>query len=593
LEARVSFRRTARRGRLVVAGLAALAVVTLLGQPAVSADTPQVRAHTPRAAAPTGAATVDTHPYSKARQRTVRLAAVTRPGDASVKSSAPSRRHLLPELDPRGGGSEHARQLRSRVPRVEAHRVSKHRFGRLMSEFDGVDAIDNKAASGFDLEPPDEGLGAGNGYVANFVNVTGAIYNTHGGMVQGPFYLNTFFGEGPEANTSDPRVYFDASSGRWYATMLAYSFNDDFTAITESHIDVATSDSGDPTGAWHVYRVDASSPTHGGCPCLGDYPILGVDRQNLYISTQEFTGDLASYNGAQLYILPKSQLNAGRSNVNVATFDNLEAGGTLGYRVQFANTQEKAPAEFALSTLDPTGAGDNRIAVWAVTHRRAVARGRMPSLSTRVIASEGYVPQPAGQTPPGFCPVCDAPTTGLVDSGSDVMFETQYINGRVVGAMGTGLNVAGDSVLRSGIGWVVVRPDVRSSLVTSRTRVARQGYVAARGLDLRYPHLNMTRNGGMAMAFGLGGPSTFLSAATAVARPGHGFGRVRIVEAGVTSDNGFTGTEEIGGVGRWGDYSNGQIVAGTNRVWLATQYIPNQGTGQANWGNRIWRLKLR
>ena len=231
----------------------------------------------------------------------------------------------------------------------------------------------------------------------------------HGGLVQGPFYLNDFFGETPEANTSDPRVYFDADTGRWYATMLEYSFNDDFTAVTESHVDVAVSDSGDPTGSWHVYRVDASSPTHRGCPCLGDYPILGVDGINVYISTQEFTSDLESFNGAQLYILPKSR--AGRRRGLGPPRDVREPRGrrkSLAFRVQFANQQKPAPAEFAMSTLDPTGAGDNRIAVWAVTHRGAVARGGMPSLSSRVISSEGYFPPPPTQTPPGFCDVRSA-----------------------------------------------------------------------------------------------------------------------------------------------------------------------------------------
>jgi hypothetical protein len=139
----------------------------------------------------------------------------------------------------------------------------------------------------------------------------------------------------------------------------------------------------------------------------------------------------------------------------------------------------------------------------------------------------------------------------------------------------------------------VVTPRIRHGLVARRTHVARQGYLASRGLGLLYPHINMTRNGAMAMAFGLGGPETFLSAATSVAAPGRGFGRIRVVEAGVTSDDGFTGTKAYGSVGRWGDYSNGQIVAGTNRVWLATQYIPNEGDGSANWGNRIWAMRLR
>ena len=51
-------------------------------------------------------------------------------------------------------------------------------------------------------------------------------------------------------------------------------------------------------------------------------------------------------------------------------------------------------------------------------------------------------------------------------------------------------------------------------------------------------------------------------------------------------------TKKFGSVGRWGDYSNGQIIPGTNQVWLATQYIPNNGNGNANWGNRILELQL-
>lgn len=587
----MSFRLTRRRGGPVVVGLAALALITAWAQPAA------VNAAPSPAQAQAATSAVSSHPFGKARHGNVELVKVSRPGDSTLKpGQQPSRGYVLPRLVPPHRLGASARAVPP--PHVGSTQLSRRSTGELVADFDGVDAIQNKATAGFDLEPPDEGLGAGNGYVANFVNVTGAIYNMHGGLVQGPFYLNTFFGEPPEANTSDPRVYYDADSGRWYATMLAFGLNSDFTRITESHIDVAASDSGDPTGAWHVYRIDASSPTHRGCPCLGDYPILGVDGINIYISTQEFTSDEQSYNGAQLYILPISELAAGAASVHVATFENLEAGGAPGYRVQFANQQRPSPAEFAMSTLDPTGAGDNRIAVWAVTHRGAVARGGMPSLSTRVIASEGYFPPEPTQTPPGFCDLCgDAdqgePTTGLVDSGEDTMYETQYVDGQLVGAFATGVNVAGDNGPRAGIGWAVVSPQVKHAMVGPATKVARQGYLASRGLGLLYPHINMTENGSMALAFGLGGPQTFLSAATSVAPPGRGFGPIRVVEAGVTSDNGFTGTDAYGGIGRWGDYSNGQIIPGTNRVWLATQYIPNEGDGNANWGNRIWSLRLR
>jgi hypothetical protein len=589
----VKLRRTAARGGPVVAGLAALTLVTMWGQPAAgaAADPAQARA---------GTSAVDTHPYTRAKTQAVDLVKVTRPQDAPAKPGPYRPRHLLPELEPEGRDGN-ARLAPRLAPQVQSTRLARQSPSTLLADFDGVDAIDNSSASGFDLEPPDEGLGAGHGYVANFVNVTGAIYNMHGGRVQGPFYLNTFFGEPDAANTSDPRVYFDSDTRRWFATMLVYGLNSTNTAITESHIDIATSDSNDPTGSWHVYRVDASSLSHAGCPCLGDYPILGVDTKNIYISTQEFTSDESSYNGAQLYILPKSELVAGNTSVHLATFDNLEAGGSLGYRVQFANTLERGPAEFAMSTLDPNGSGDNRLVVWAVTHRGAVARGEMPSLSTRVISSEGYFQQPVGKTPAGYCEPCGEPTSGYVDSGGDVMFETQYIDGALVGAFGTGVNVAGDDRPRDGIGWVQVAPHISHSMVSGATHVARQGYVATRGLDLRYPHLNRTRNGGMALAFSLAGPQTYLSAATAVAPPRREFGKVRVIEAGVTSDDGFSGTNKYGcggdpdctPVARWGDYSNGQLIGNTNRIWLATQYIPNEGDGYANWGNRIWGLRLR
>ena len=403
----MSLRRSASRGGPVIAGVAALALITTWGQPSVNAATRPAPAKASTSA-------VNSHPYSKAHQRTVKLVKVSRPKAATLKPGQhPIRKHMLPELVPPGRDGGAGRQA-ARLPHARSTRLSARAASTLLANFDGVNAIQNSVAAGFDLEPPDEGLGAGHGFVANFVNVTGAIYNTHGSIVQAPFYLNTFFGEAPDAFTSDPRVYFDADTGRWFATILGVGFNTACTAITESHVDVAASDSSDPTGTWHVYRVDASSPAHRGCPCLGDYPILGVDGSNLYISTQEFTSDLQSFNGAQLYILPKSELVAGAATIDLATFENLQAGGSLAFRVQFANTQEPAPAEFAMSTLDPTGAGDNRIAVWAVTHRGAVARGRMPSLSSRVISSEGYFPQPLTQTPPGFCDLCgpDDPPVG-------------------------------------------------------------------------------------------------------------------------------------------------------------------------------------
>ncbi len=501
---------------------------------------------------------------------------------------------MLPVLRPSGASS---RPAHIPVVRSTAHFDATRAKGTLTQRFDGIDAIQNKATAGFNLEPPDEGLGAGNAYVVNFVNVTGGIYKPNGRMVIPPFYLNTFFGEPDAANTSDPRVFYDDATNRWFATILEYQFNADFTRISESHVDLAVSMSANPAGQWTQYQIPTSNPLHNGCPCLADYPILGIDAQNVYISTNEFTSDETGFNGAQLYAVSKSQLVSGASSPGMATFENLTVAGGPGFHVQPANEYGATSAEWLLSSLDPLGTSDNRIAVWAVTHEGTVTSGHgLPLLSVRVIRSETYAFPPDAQTPKGFCANCrngnGAPTTGVLATDWDAMQETQVINGELVGALNTGLTIPGDTGVRAGAAWFVVHPKLIEGRVDSATRIDRQGYVAVQGQYLLYPHVNMTDNGAMAMTFGLGGPTTYPSAAYSIARPGKKFKTVKLAGAGTGPDNGFTATKQYGGVGRWGDYSNGEIIPGLNKVWMATQYIPNPGTGTSNWGNRIFRLEL-
>lgn len=548
-------------------------------------------------AAQAGGSPTSTTTASAASRGTVAYAGLSR-----VSSSASARTagtgagtaRQIPLLRPHGNAriSAHVTQS-ANVPRAAGSATAA---SRVQQNFDGIDALQNKAAAGFDLEPPDEGLGASSAYVANFVNLTGAFYSRTGALLQGPFYLNTFFGEPTETNTSDPRVFYDDSTHTWFATLLEYSFNSS-SMVSESHVDVAVSTSSNPTHAWRVYRIDTSNPSHAGCPCLADYPILAVDHYNVYVSTNEFTADLNSFNGAQLYAISKSQLVSRATRPNVVFFPDLSVSGAPAYHVQPANTYGYAPAEFMLSSLDPFSTFDNRLAVWALTNPQRVTSGNgMPTLSSRVISSEPYSFPPNAQTPPGFCSssLCGkdgAPTTGVVQTDFDAMQEVQYINGQLVGALSTGVTIPGDTGERSGIAWFVVHPQVSGASVSSRTRVVRQGYVSRQGQYLLYPHVNMTYDGAMAMVFGLGGPATYLSAGYATARSGHGFGAIQIVAAGTGPDNGFTGTAEFGGAGRWGDYSNGQIIPGTKSVWLATQYIPNSGDGKANWGNRIFEVR--
>ncbi len=462
---------------------------------------------------------------------------------------------------------------------------------RVLANFDGVNALQSRNVNGFDVEPPDEGMGAGNGYVVNIVNLAGIIFSGSGRRLVGPFSMNSFFHEPATAFTSDPRVYYDPASKGWFATELETTFGK--PGVTESHLDIAVNSSGDPRTPWQVYRLNTTNTNHFGCPCLPDYPILGIDADNIYISTNEFTQALNNFNGAQLYAISKSQLLAGAPTPRVAYFPNLSIAGTPAYHLQPAVTIGNPGVEYLMNSLDPFSTFDNRLGVWALTNPQSVSTGRgSPTLSSTVIHSEAYGFPPNAITPPGYSPGVGEPTTGVVASDFDAMQEVQYINGHLIGALDTGVTIPGETAQRAGIAWFDVHPSVSGATIGT-TGITRQGYLARSGEYLLYPHINMVGSGAMAIVFSMGGPATFLSAAYATMAAGSaGFGAIRLAAAGVAPDNGFTGTQKYGGVGRWGDYSAGEIVPGTNRVWLATQYIPNNGDHFANWGNRIFELAL-
>jgi len=460
--------------------------------------------------------------------------------------------------------------------------------GSLLANFDGINAIQSANVNGFDLEPPDEGLGAGNGYVANFVNNAGAIYNRNGVTLAGPFSLNAFFNEPASAFLSDPRVYYDRSTNRWFANIFTFD-------SSSSHIDLAVSASGNPTGSWLIYQIDSTDPNGAGCPCFPDYTINGIDQYNVYLSGNEFSINASNFNGAEIWAISKSQLEAGVA-ANYALFADLSQAGAPAYHVQPAISYTAPNAEYFMSSLDPNGTFDTRLGVWAMTNRQSVTSGSgMPILSSIVITSEAYGQPPNAHTPPGVCS-CPAlggptPTTGVVTNDFDAMQEVEFINGHLVGALDTAVTIPGDTSERSGVAWFHVTPALSGNVIGG-AHITGQGYFAMQGLYLLYPHINQDKYGNDGLVFSLGGPNTFLSAAYTVKLATQNyFGGVHVPGPGVDPDNGFTSTPGFGGVGRWGDYSNGEYDPSTGTFWFATQYIPNNGDSYANWGNRVFQIE--
>lgn len=463
-----------------------------------------------------------------------------------------------------------------------------------LHNFDGLNSTQNLETSTVGLEPPDEGVAFGNGYVINLVNLVLAVYSENGTILAGPDSATVFFHE-PVAFTagtitSDPRVYFDASTDTWFATI----FEDDNGSVSgtaSSHVDIAVNTSGNPLGTWSLYRIDTTDAIDNGCPCFPDYPEFGIDQSNVYITTNEFSINGPTFNGAQIYAISKSQIEALASAPNLVHFSNLSIGGSISYHIQPAIAYTSAPAGYFMDSLDPNSTFDHRIGVWAMTNRQSVTSGvGLPTLSSIVINSETYGFPPNAVTPPGFNGFTGEATTGIVATDFDAMLEVEFINGHLVSSLDTAITIPGDTSERSGAAWFQVQPVLSGNVIGTGTHIINQGYVVSQGNYLLYPHVNENSSGTMAMVFTLGGPDTYLSAAYAVKPAGQKqFNAVHLAAAGSEPDNGFTATPEFGGVGRWGDYSNGEVDPSGN-FWLATQYIPGNGDQVANWGNRIFEI---
>ncbi len=472
---------------------------------------------------------------------------------------------------------------------------SKLAAGSLLHNFDGVSAIDNSTAlGGLQFEPPDESIATDGTYVLNFVNLTGSIYTKDGGIAKGPFALTGvgsaggFFGvDGTSNIVSDPRAYYDAASHTWFA----FVWEDDISSTGvagQAYVDLAVNHGNVLTNPFTIYKIDVTDANASGCPCLPDFTIFGIDAYNVYLLPNEFQNSGAfGFNGSQIYAIAKSDLISGVSTPNVVHFGNLSVGGAIAYHLQPAITHGSAPAEYFLNALDPNNTFDNRLGVWALTNREHISTGVIPTLSATVISSEAYAMPVNAQTPPGFSSGDGLATTGLVTADFNSLQEVQYINGHLYSALDTSITVPGDSGARDGIAWFEVTPKLSGGVISTNSSVTNQGYIAAHGLFLLYPHIEQTTNGTTAIVFSYGGPDTYLSAGYVSHTKGKSFGSIQTAAFGAVPDNGFS---SVLSTGRWGDYSAGQLDPSGKGIWLATQYIAGNGDQFANWSNRLFEI---
>jgi hypothetical protein len=492
-----------------------------------------------------------------------------------------------------------------------------------VSGFAGLTHLDQRLAgtgkyanSQFSLEPPDQGLAVGGRFVLEAVNTALAVYDKSTGVLQkGPTAINQFFKLAPEiirSNppvfgdfTSDPKCYFDPQTQRWFITIVQLDVDPATGNFTgRSSVLLAVSQTPDPTAGFNLFKLDTTddgtrgTQSHPGCPCFGDQPLIGADRNGFYISTNEFPLFVNGFNGAQIYAMSKQALAAG-TLPTVVHLSGLPLAEGIAFTIQPATSpkggedqgDDGSGVEFFLSDLDFTGTLDNRIAVWALTNTRSLA-APTPNvhLAKVILTSEVYGQPPdarqkAGPTPLGT--LLGQPLE-LLASNDDRMNQVVFADGKLWSGVNTVLRTGGETHV--GIAFFVVEPSSDDGKL--KAKIKNQGYVAVRGEDVIFPSIGVNGDGIGAMTFTLSGPDFFPSAAF-VRMTEEGAGTVRIAGAGASPEDGFTGYAAFGGNGtaRWGDYS-AAVADADGSIWMATEFIPNKPrTLLANWGTFIARIR--
>jgi hypothetical protein len=316
--------------------------------------------------------------------------------------------------------------------------------------FDGINitrmesaGTGNYQGSNGGLEPPDQALCVGNGFLVEGVNTAYQVFTYNGNPLTPPIPIVQVFGmpphtSGASAFVSDPRCMYDPATNRFFLITLEIDEVSGTSQLpfTRAHNFVAVSKTGDPTGDFYIYSFDVTddgqngTPMHPGClipsqggpsGCLGDQPLMGADPNGFYLSTNEYTyaellpvqlppaaGGIFNTpftlpdmrNGqAQLYAYSKAQLIGGAASVNGETWDTasvpLPEGapqGALWSSLQPSHSPpgDSSPSvkngtEFFLSSMDFDTTGSNKIAVWALTNSASLNSSPNLTLKHRVI----------------------------------------------------------------------------------------------------------------------------------------------------------------------------------------------------------------
>ena len=406
------------------------------------------------------------------------------------------------------------------------------------------------------ISPADSDGAIGPNHFVEFINGQFAIYNkTNGANILKisdlDFWANAGVSLSLSMNISDPRLVFDPTVQRWFASQVDFQGGvGDPTGFPNDFL-IAVSDTADPTGTWH----GASFVSDPKTSFFADFPTLGVASNAVYLSGDMFSSGTAV--GCTIWSIPKADLLL---NQTPAVITNATCFGIMNY-------SDRGDILQPATCFDGSSAGDIIAAGDIFIGDTLVASKVLGGDTTNATLQAGTViPVEPFHYP--FDPAQPDGTTNLSDNESRLSANVYTVDGVIYAAQSL------DTNNHAGIRWYRIN--------ASDYTLLESGTITNNDLDLFFPSIAVTKNGVMLIC--CNGSSTNVPVSS-FAFVGQTVNGVSSFSGPVLLQAGAVGNYQDGSFeSRWGDYSTTSLdPSDPSRFWTI-QLLP---LDSSDWVTRI------
>lgn len=457
--------------------------------------------------------------------------------------------------------SEAAEPLRNDAGRVLVEAagagIEQPRTPSLSTNFRGI------GPTGF--IPGDPHIAAGPSHLIQIVNSDFRIASKSGTTVV-DWFLEDWFANVTDTSGNrfpfDPQVFYDDFADRW--VMLAV--NRDATTSVAYYL-LSVSLTSDAAGSWcnWALRADQNGSTPSGN--LADYPKLGLDNTNFYITSNQFSFSTNAFAYAKLRIMKKSQFhtpsNAAVCNTVEGWYDFWSFSDAPATLQPAHNLFTSPDREYIVNSGSGSGT--------SLTLRSVTGTWPNSTNTPPVVSSTTALSVTAYELPPD---AAASGSTTLVDTIDARLMNAVYANGFLYTAQTVGVPCTGSPSASC----------VRFYKINVSTNAVSQFSIGGgANTYVYYPAVTVDGGGNIYLVYSYSTPTRFIEAR---------YIAWLTTDSGTISDATLKAGEaaytslDSSGRNRWGDYGGIAVDPSDGAIWMFHQYASPSANNWRTWVGR-------